>query len=53
MKKQRDLFEGDEEGRRDILRSLLEEAQARATQLLADLAIKRTGARRKEARDDR
>ena len=53
MKKQRDLFEGDEGERHEILRSLLEEVQAHATQLLADLAIKRTGARRKEARDDR
>lgn len=53
MKKQRDLFEGDEEERHEVLRSLLEEVQAQATQLLTDLAIKRTRARRTEARDDR
>jgi len=52
MKKQRDLFEGDEGESGEILRRLLVEARVRVTELLADLAIKRA-TRRKEARDDR
>lgn len=52
MKKQRDLFEGDEGESEEILRRLPEEVRARVTALLAELALKRS-TRRKEARDDR
>ncbi|MHB1330013.1 MAG: hypothetical protein ACYC2K_17580 [Gemmatimonadales bacterium] len=53
MKKQRGLFEEGEGGSEGILRRLVEEVRVRATEMLADLAIRRAGARRKGARDER